>query len=75
MNNRNKLVKKDFNEKGRNMKAKVLTIGICAVSLLSLQGCFVSHTKTVEEVPVASSQTTTTVDHQPGDAVSVTTTH
>jgi hypothetical protein len=52
---------------------RILQIVICAASLISLQGCFSLHTTSVRDNP--PSQTTTTVYHEPGDAVAVTTTH
>jgi len=55
------------------MIARTLQIVFCAVSLISLQGCFSLHSTTVHDNPPSQ---TTTVYHQPGDdAVAVTTTH
>jgi len=55
------------------MTVKMLQIMICALSLISLQGCFYSHSTTVRDNPPSQ---TTTVYHQPGeDTVAVTTTH
>jgi len=55
------------------MTVKTLQILICAVSLISLQGCFSLHSTTVHDNPPTQ---TTTVYHQPGeDTVAVTTTH
>ena len=53
------------------MTVKILQIIICAVSLISLQGCFSAHTTNVRENPPSQ---TTTVYHQPSDATVVTTT-
>ena len=55
------------------MTVKILQIVICAVSLISLQGCFSFHSTTVHDNPPTQ---TTAVYHQPGDdTVAVTTTH
>jgi len=55
------------------MVVRILQIVICAVSLISLQGCFSWRSTTVRDNPPSQ---TTTVYHEPaGDAVAVTTTH
>ena len=56
------------------MAVKTLQILVCAVSLISLQGCFVSHSSTVRDTTPATTQTTT-VYHAPSDDTVVTTTH
>jgi len=60
--------------KEKDMAVRMLQILIGAVSLVSLQGCFFSHTKetTIHDRP--DSQTTTVYQH-PGDDTVVTTTH
>ena len=55
------------------MTVKILQIIICAVSLISLQGCFSARTTNVRDNPPTQ---TTTVSQQPADGtVAVTTTH
>jgi hypothetical protein len=55
------------------MAIKLLLNLICATSLISLQGCFYSHTKetTIHDRP--ESQTTTVYQHPTGDTVVTTT--
>ena len=55
------------------MTLKTLQILVCAILLISLQGCFSLHSTTVRENP--PSQTTTVYPVPSGDAVAVTTTH
>jgi len=55
------------------MAVKILQFVICAVSLISLQGCFTLHTTTVHQDPPA--QTTTVYQVPAGDTVAVTTNH
>lgn len=55
------------------MAVKTLQILVCAISLISLQGCFSFHSTTVHDKP--SSQTTTVYPVPSGEAVAVTTTH
>ena len=55
------------------MVVRILQIVICAVSLISLQGCFSFHSTTVRDNP--PSQTTTVYPVPAGDAVAVTTNH
>ena len=56
------------------MAVKILQILVCAGSLVSLQGCFFSHSKetTIHDRPDAQ---TTTVYQHPADETVVTTTH
>ena len=56
------------------MTIRMLQILVCTASLVSLQGCFFSHSKetTIHDRP--DSQTTTVYQHPAGDTV-VTTTH
>ena len=56
------------------MAVKILLVLVFATSLISLQGCFVSHSSTVRDTTPAAQ--TTTVYHEPvSDTVAVTTTH
>ena len=66
---------RDFskNLKEKDMALKTIQILVCAISLVSLQGCFSFHSTTVHDKP--SSQTTTVYPVPSGDAVAVTTTH
>jgi hypothetical protein len=56
------------------MAVKTLQILVCAISLISLQGCFSFHSTTVRDEP-PSQTTTTTVHESNGDGVAVTTNH
>jgi hypothetical protein len=57
------------------MAVKILQIIVCAVSLVSLQGCFSWHSKDTADHDRPDSQTTTVYQHPSDGSVDVTTSH
>jgi len=63
----------DKGKKEKDMTVRILQILVCAASLISLQGCFFSHSKetTIHDRP--DSQSTTVYQQPAGDTVVTTT--